>query len=55
MSRQLMSKQLGSSQLSNLGRHLKQGWWLTLLILLAGFSHITHAAEAPSDESVNGS
>lgn len=26
---------------------MKQGWWLTLLILLAGFSHITHAAEAP--------
>lgn len=47
MSRRLMSKPLMRWQLSTLSRHLKQGWWLTLLALLAAFSHIAHAAEAP--------
>lgn len=36
-----------SRQLSNLSRQLRQAWWVTLLALLAGFSHFAHAAEAP--------
>ncbi len=36
-----------SRQLSNISRQLRQAWWVTLLALLAGFSHFAHAAEAP--------
>ncbi|WP_339867419.1 TonB-dependent receptor [Pseudohongiella nitratireducens] len=33
--------------MSNISRQLRQAWWVTLLALLAGFSHFAHAAEAP--------